>query len=80
MVEKLLSEKRSAEEQLYLLTNLMSDDARRSREVALDYTIRRTTMTGTKDIPATNLSLLSPGDLVLVTIKRPNANASALQQ
>lgn len=79
LLEKLLAERQSTAQQLYLVSNLVVDEGATSREITLDYKIRRRTTDGSEEQEAANTTMLSPGDVVLVAIKKPGTKASALQ-
>lgn len=74
-IEKLFADRKAAEEQLFLVANLMSDDA--STKLSLDFKIRRRTTETFKEIPASDVTNLFPGDVLVVSIKRPGMGTSS---
>jgi exopolysaccharide production protein ExoF len=78
-IAKFIATRQSLEEQLYLVSNLMADAAQQKTEFVVAYEIRRRTKTGLEQLSATNVTLLMPGDVVLVSLDKLTSPA-ALQQ
>lgn len=70
-IEKLLAARRAIEDKLTLVAS-WSADAARGRTVRLDFVIRRRTKDGSEEIPANELTLLGPGDVLMVSLRRPH--------
>jgi polysaccharide biosynthesis/export protein ExoF len=69
-IDKLLSARRTIEQQLFLVTNWTSEEALRSRVAIVDYKIRRKSLDkGMEEIVANPLVTLRPDDVVLVTVQ-----------
>ncbi|BCP53916.1 sugar ABC transporter substrate-binding protein [Kaistia sp. 32K] len=73
--------RRTAEEQLMLLSAMTAQQMADNKEVILDFTVRRTDAAGNADLRATPATLLQPGDVVIVSIRSTHTNAplAALQ-
>lgn len=65
-----IAERSSAEEQLVLLSSLSAAELARNKEVTIDFTIRRGQLGSEVELPAKTTTMLAPGDVLLVTIKR----------
>lgn len=72
-IEKLFADRRAAEEQLFLVANLMSDDA--TTRLSLDFKIRRRSGNGLKESSASDVTNLFPGDVLVVSIKKPGTSS-----
>jgi exopolysaccharide production protein ExoF len=64
-----ISARRSTEEQLMLISALSAQKIQKSREIVLDFTIRRGGRDGVADLVAKPSSQIEPGDVVVVSIR-----------
>lgn len=67
-IEKLFADRKAAEEQLFLVTNLMSEDP--ATRLSMDYKIRRRLGDAFLDMRASDITNLFPGDVLVVSIKK----------
>jgi protein involved in polysaccharide export with SLBB domain len=67
-IEQLMVSRRSAQQQLILISSIAVDEKKQAQTIAFSYEVRRTSKGKTNNIPATTLTELSPGDVVIVTI------------
>jgi protein involved in polysaccharide export with SLBB domain len=77
-IEKLIYQRKASQDQLMLQSNFMAEDLRRSRDNMVDYKVRRRVQDRQDEIPATNLTDLLPGDVVIATIRRPDLTNGAV--
>lgn len=79
-IEKLLANRSTTEEQLLLVSNLISADSSTAPKFKMQYKIRHTSNGNTEEVPATSVTYLTPGDVVLVSVERvqysPDASMS----
>jgi len=79
-IEKLLANRSTTEEQLLLVSNLISEDSKSAPKFKMQYKIRHTSNGNTEEVPATGVTYLTPGDVVLVSVERvqypPDASMS----
>ena len=78
-IEKLIADRTALEEQLYLVSNLMAEEASATLEIVLEYKTRRRTNDGFEEGAAKSTTLLSPGDVVIVSLKRPSQKTNTSQ-
>ena len=64
-----IAQRRSAEEQLMLLSTRTLDDMRNQKEIVLDFTIRRGGESSAVSIDAASSTALAPGDVLVVSIR-----------
>lgn len=79
-IEKLLASRSTTEEQLLLVSSLISADSTSAPKFRMQYKIRHTSNGKAEEIPATSVTSLTPGDVVLVSVERvpftPDASMS----
>ena len=73
-----ISERRSAEEQLVLLSSLSSAELARNKEVVVEFTIRRGQPGNEVEIAAKPTTTMGPGDVLLVSIRRGDEKVASL--
>lgn len=71
-----LSAYRKAEEQLVLMSSLTADKLAKSRQMVLDFTIRRNERAGVVNVAADLTSILQPGDVLVVKIRDDQADGA----
>jgi protein involved in polysaccharide export with SLBB domain len=64
-----IAQRRSAEEQLMLLSSRTLEDLRMQKEVVLDFTIRHGTVSSSVGIEVASSRTLAPGDVLVVSIR-----------
>jgi exopolysaccharide production protein ExoF len=72
-----LAARRAAEEQLVLMTNLTAEELQKNREITLEFSVRRGVGDNMVNSPVTSTSLLAPGDVLSVTIRRSDDKPTA---
>jgi protein involved in polysaccharide export with SLBB domain len=75
-IEQLQGKRLAAEEQLFLVTNWTSEEARKNQQLKFDFRIRHRSRNGNEEQTATVTSSLAPGDVLLVTIIKPETDFS----
>ena len=78
-IEKFLAERVAAEQQMFLVANLMTAEVGATREISLAYKVRRRVKDHLEEQSLESTSILSPGDVLFVSMKKPDTKASALQ-
>lgn len=79
-LEKLLANRSTTEEQLLLVSSLISEDSKTAPKFKMQYKIRHSSNGKTEELAADGVTSLTPGDVVLVTVERaqfsPDASVS----
>ncbi len=57
----------------------MAEAAQETPEISVDYKIRRRTKSGLDELPVSNVTLLTPGDVVFVSLGK-STTPNTLQQ
>jgi polysaccharide biosynthesis/export protein ExoF len=67
-IEKLLKDRSSAQQQLYLMASVVIDAKKQTLSRTYAYELRRTSNGTTSTVPATGLTELEPGDVIVTSI------------